>query len=401
VNDTASTGEDTVLIVSAPGVLTNDIDPDAGDSKLVVAVNDQSAAVGSQITLASGALLTVQADGSYRFDPNGQFPLLLIGQSVSEQFEYTLVDGAGLRSTAQVVITVVGVTVPNSIAGSVYADVNNDGIRGEHELGLPHVMVRLEGPVTHTLQTDGSGHYRFVGLPRGSYAVRQAQPQNFLDGIDSRGQPLLGVIAADQFTGISLTSGVQAQGFNFGERGLSNPNKKLELSSTAIDWELLLPKLPDDQLDALWAQQFGLGIPSLPAGQNPRQALDVSGDGFITAIDVLLIFNQLNAGGSGAASQRAMSLSATGSSAPYLDTSGDGFVSPIDALIVINHLNRRSSSGEGESPAGLWAAAADEQPRSPLLEENSSCDPLDDPSSGEALLNLLAEDICNLRRRRQ
>src|SRR5438093_1071035 len=45
------------------GVLANDTDVDAGDTKTVVAVNAQSAAVGTQITLASGALLTVQADG--------------------------------------------------------------------------------------------------------------------------------------------------------------------------------------------------------------------------------------------------------------------------------------------------------------------------------------------------
>ena len=46
VTDTAATNEDTVLIVVAPGVLNNDTDTDAGDTKSVVAVNGQAAAVG-------------------------------------------------------------------------------------------------------------------------------------------------------------------------------------------------------------------------------------------------------------------------------------------------------------------------------------------------------------------
>ncbi len=38
VNDTYSTNEDTVLSVPAPGVLTNDTDPDASDTRTTVLV---------------------------------------------------------------------------------------------------------------------------------------------------------------------------------------------------------------------------------------------------------------------------------------------------------------------------------------------------------------------------
>src|SRR5206468_4053117 len=88
VNDTASTREDRVLVVAASGVLTNDTDLDAADRKTVVAANDQAAAVGTQITLASGALLIVHADGSYQYDPNGRFELLRTGQTATDQFTY-------------------------------------------------------------------------------------------------------------------------------------------------------------------------------------------------------------------------------------------------------------------------------------------------------------------------
>ena len=55
--------------------------------------------------LASGALLTVQADGSYRYDPNGQFASLRAGQSATDAFTYMLADAAGATSTAAVTIT--------------------------------------------------------------------------------------------------------------------------------------------------------------------------------------------------------------------------------------------------------------------------------------------------------
>src|SRR5207248_6034002 len=85
-----------------------DTDVDAGDTKTVVAVNAQSAAVGTPIALASGALVTVQADGSYRYDPNGQFESLHAGQTATDTFTYTLADAAGATSTAAVTITIQG-----------------------------------------------------------------------------------------------------------------------------------------------------------------------------------------------------------------------------------------------------------------------------------------------------
>jgi hypothetical protein len=105
VNDTDSTLE------SAPvsgSVFGNDSDPD-GPALTISAVNGSAANVGSQITLASGALLTVNADGTYTYDPNGRFNDLPGAGSGSvntatETFTYTLVGG----NTATVTITVNG-----------------------------------------------------------------------------------------------------------------------------------------------------------------------------------------------------------------------------------------------------------------------------------------------------
>jgi VCBS repeat-containing protein len=108
VDDSGSTDEDTVLNVAAPGILDNDYDVD-GDSLTVSAVNGDAANVGQQITLASGALLTVYADGSYSFDPNGQYDYLAVGETAEETYTYAISDGNGGSDTATVTITIVGV----------------------------------------------------------------------------------------------------------------------------------------------------------------------------------------------------------------------------------------------------------------------------------------------------
>jgi VCBS repeat-containing protein len=124
VADTGTASEDTALSVLAPGVLANDIDPDlVGDTKLVSAVNGVSGNVGTQITLASGALLTVNANGSYTYNPNGQFEALGAGQTATDTFTYTMQDTAGSPSSATVTITINGV---NDVS-SLDLDANDDG----------------------------------------------------------------------------------------------------------------------------------------------------------------------------------------------------------------------------------------------------------------------------------
>ena len=92
VNDTGTTDEDTALTVPADGVLDNDTDAE-GDTLSVAEVNGVVASVGTEITLASGALLTLNADGSYTYDPNGQFESLDDGESDTDTFTYKANDG--------------------------------------------------------------------------------------------------------------------------------------------------------------------------------------------------------------------------------------------------------------------------------------------------------------------
>jgi VCBS repeat-containing protein len=87
-------------------VLTNDSEP-AGSGLTVGTVNGSAANVGAPIRLASGALLTLNADGSYTYNPNGAFNYLASGQSATDNFTYTATDALDTRSnTATVRITI-------------------------------------------------------------------------------------------------------------------------------------------------------------------------------------------------------------------------------------------------------------------------------------------------------
>jgi uncharacterized repeat protein (TIGR01451 family) len=99
-NDVAATGEDSPVTVVAPGVLINDSDPDAGDSLTVTAVH-----TGGTI----GVVTAWNADGSFTYDPNGQFDYLRAGHSTTDSFTYTVSDSNGGTATATVTITINGI----------------------------------------------------------------------------------------------------------------------------------------------------------------------------------------------------------------------------------------------------------------------------------------------------
>ncbi|MCR9058426.1 MAG: Ig-like domain-containing protein [Rhodobacteraceae bacterium] len=109
-NDSYTVGEDGLL--SGQNLLANDTDAD-GDGLSVASVNGSSASVGSQIVLDSGALLTVNADGTFDYDPNGAFDELDAGEKGADSFTYQVSDGNGGLDTATVNLTIDGETTPD------------------------------------------------------------------------------------------------------------------------------------------------------------------------------------------------------------------------------------------------------------------------------------------------
>ena len=125
VNDSGTTDEDTTLNVSVPGVLANDTDVDPGDTKTVVALNGTGTLTQA---LPSGASVTINANGSYTYNPLSAFQGLSTGQSASDSFTYTMRDAANAQSTATVNLTINGVSDAPTAVADTFNAIGNTGL---------------------------------------------------------------------------------------------------------------------------------------------------------------------------------------------------------------------------------------------------------------------------------
>ncbi|MGI9601166.1 MAG: SdrD B-like domain-containing protein [Acidimicrobiales bacterium] len=110
------------------------------------------------------------------------------------------------------------------IRGTVFEDIDNDGVQDPGEPGIQGVTVTLTGIddlgnlVSLTRTTNANGRYRFRNLIGGVYTVTESQPAAYLDGIDSAGA--VGgddTSVNDEISAISLPGGRNAGGYDFGE----------------------------------------------------------------------------------------------------------------------------------------------------------------------------------------
>jgi hypothetical protein len=88
---------------------------------------------------------------------------------------------------------------------------------------------------------------------------------------------------------------------------------------------------------------------------NPDNHLDVDGNGYLTPLDALILIDVVNAHGSGYVLETFRSEATA--QGPYFDPSGNLVVSALDVLLVINGLNAQSAVG-GEGEAEIVEASA-------------------------------------------
>ena len=99
-DDSFTTDEDTPITVAAPGLLSNDSGLIVGDTLAVTSVDTGG---------TKGTVTAWDADGSFTYDPNGQFEDLEAGNLTTDSFAYTVTDDYGITDTATATITIDGV----------------------------------------------------------------------------------------------------------------------------------------------------------------------------------------------------------------------------------------------------------------------------------------------------
>lgn len=126
VDDALFAFEDEIAESGPHSLLDNDLAPPAGfevdgtpllSPLTITAVNGEAANVGQAIDVeaisgAPGGSLTVNADGTWRYDPAGQFNGLNSGQTATVRFDYTVAAANDAADTATATITVRGVGGP-------------------------------------------------------------------------------------------------------------------------------------------------------------------------------------------------------------------------------------------------------------------------------------------------
>ena len=81
--DAYSTGEKILFTTNAPGVLANDFDPDIHDKIRVIPATN---------TTPFGVTVSINADGSFTYDPRTHFDWLYQGQITNDAFSYVMMD---------------------------------------------------------------------------------------------------------------------------------------------------------------------------------------------------------------------------------------------------------------------------------------------------------------------
>lgn len=206
-DDAGSVAENSILQGS---VLGNDTDVDRLDVLSVTSVGgvdlDSSGSV--TITLESGALVTMHADGTYSYDTNHAFDGLNDGETAADTFSYAISDGHGGTDVATVNLTITGsgsaVVNDGSDTGSTGGG-EDQGSGGGAILDLfPTMLQNISNVVLYLDDGDNTTDILKVKLQPEGLAIKDVDELQIFDFIADHGE-LLGVNT--QLVGISVHAG--------------------------------------------------------------------------------------------------------------------------------------------------------------------------------------------------
>ena len=370
--DQYSTTEDGLLTIAAPGLLANDLDPDNEAIKVLVPAGNLTSTIGARVVL--------NADGSFTYDPRSTARLqeLRAGETIVDSFTYSIGDNFnGTSNIASVAITVTGVNdAPVAVNDSFQVAVGTttllDVLQNDRDVDStlnPSSIEIGQLPANGTAIALSTGRVEFrsapgfVGVNTFTYRVRDslgAISNEATVSVNTSIPPVAGndVVSTirNQAIDIDVLRNDSDPDINGGLNPASVTITSLPSSGSAV-------VLNDGKIRYTPLTGF-VGVVSLQYTvaditgqisnvatvtiqvltslfQNPDNRLDVDDDGSVSAIDVLVLVNDINARG-----QRV--LPDTFVPPPFLDVDGDRSLTSLDVLAVVNFINSRGNGGAGE-----------------------------------------------------
>ena len=375
INDRHSTGEDTVLKIDAPGILSNDRDVDLPNDTITVS--------SSQAISTLGAIVSVLPNGQFTYDSRNaaQLQRLVNGETAIDTFTYTVRDVAGLLSN----LATVTITVSGDNDTPVAVDDNVSVPFGQSQ--LLNVLANDRDPDTsidpRTVEIGQlASHGTAIAQPTGRIDYRPAPGFRGIDTFTYRVRDALGALSNEALVTVTVnTPPVAVDDFrrtnvntpivilvlqnDSDADGFLNPSSVViasgpDVGSASVQRDGSIRYSPATGFGGTATLRYSVldndglasnvATVSITVGgsihQNPSNNLDVDADGFISPIDVLILVNDLNFNG-------ARILPSTLPVPPYLDPTGDGRIDPLDVLTVINFINARGSAGAGEGESSM------------------------------------------------
>jgi len=143
-DDEFMTDEETSRIIYITELLSNDWDPDLGDSVSFVSVD---------VTGLRG-ILTDYENGSFIYNPNGQFEYLATGVEGTDQFAYTVIDSKGGTNTAVVTLRIIGVNdIP--VATNDFYTMDEDTTLNVPAQGILFNDMDIDGDILNSFLVSG------------------------------------------------------------------------------------------------------------------------------------------------------------------------------------------------------------------------------------------------------
>ncbi|MEC9097263.1 MAG: Ig-like domain-containing protein, partial [Planctomycetota bacterium] len=377
--------EDNTLL-DPTGVLANDTDEDDPPEALFVSGVNGTGQLSGQS--AKGALITMNADGTFLYDPREAAILqsLADGVTTTDTFDYTVSDGQGGQGIGTVTIEVTGVNdapVANEdsalgprnaplVIDVLENDTDVDGtidvvtITDQPDPGEGNVTVNpADNTVTFQPATDFSGTTEFKYELTDDFG---AVSNEVTVTVEINDAPIAEDDSTDAYQDVFNTPTViDVLANDLDLDGTLDPGTvtvvvEPQHGSVAVDAEGNIVYQPEtiptvytgpDSLQYTVSDDDGAVsnvatvsinvIPDPYPWHNRSNGLDVNNDGFVSPLDALLVISELNESGSYTLPEPSEGLSPP----PFFDVNENGTIEPGDAIQIINYLNA-NANGEGE-----------------------------------------------------